>query len=212
MPEENAPVIDAEAINKMASDMNQAEGAESASGKKRGRPAGRTSAKRALPKGRKRKKDDEAEAVAVEATAEVAAPKRRGRKKADADAATAVDAAPAKTCRKCTRKKAVKEDAATEMTLPFAEEAAPQATGTVFTYRGAAGAAVFLAGEFNGWSPNATPMIDACGCGEYACEIQLEPGQYAYKLVVNGEWILDPANDMVVANEFGTSNNLKIVL
>ena len=39
----------------------------------------------------------------------------------------------------------------------------------------------------------------------------LAPGEYAYKLVVNGEEVLDPSNEVTVPNGFGSFNNVLTV-
>jgi len=54
-------------------------------------------------------------------------------------------------------------------------------------------AAVFLAGEFNGWSPTRTPM-ERMGDGYFRASIELEEGRHLYKFVVDGRWISDPQN------------------
>ena len=40
---------------------------------------------------------------------------------------------------------------------------------------------------------------------------RLAPGEYAYKLVVNGEEVLDPSNGVTVPNGFGSFNNVLTV-
>lgn len=69
--------------------------------------------------------------------------------------------------------------------------------------------AVALAGTFNGWSERRT-MLYRQG-NVWTCRIHLKPGTYQYKFVVDGQWILDPANKLVVENEYGTGNNLLTV-
>ena len=54
---------------------------------------------------------------------------------------------------------------------------------------------VNLAGDFNNWSPTATPMTPAGSNspGEWSVTIRLTPGLHHYKFVVNGnQWIPDP--------------------
>ena len=55
-------------------------------------------------------------------------------------------------------------------------------------------AIVTLAGEFNGWNPLNTEMIDRDGDGVYEVTLSLAPGEYQYKFVINGgeRWISDP--------------------
>lgn len=53
-------------------------------------------------------------------------------------------------------------------------------------------ASVFLSGTFNNWSTNAAPMTQT-DTG-WIATIKLEPGKYAYKYIVDGEWTSDPGN------------------
>jgi len=38
--------------------------------------------------------------------------------------------------------------------------------------------------------------------------LYLKPGKHTYKLIVDGEWILDPDNKLWEQNEFGTGNSV----
>ena len=51
---------------------------------------------------------------------------------------------------------------------------------------------VAVAGTFNGWSTQATPLVRQGDA--WVAEIEVEPGPLAYKFVVDGRWLLDPAN------------------
>lgn len=70
--------------------------------------------------------------------------------------------------------------------------------------------AVFIAGTFNDWQPSVTPMI-ATGNGRWIKELALLPGRYEYRLVVDGEWISDPAAAESVSNSFGSANSVLVV-
>lgn len=65
---------------------------------------------------------------------------------------------------------------------------------------------VFLAGSFNDWQPRATPMSKQRG-GKWSTEFLLKPGQYEYRLVVDGQWQDDPMSARFVANPFGGLNS-----
>ena len=80
-----------------------------------------------------------------------------------------------------------------------------------FVCEDAPGRQIFVAGSFNGWEPR-NPLTDRAGNGKYSCRIFLEPGEYQYKFVVDGEWRLDAANPNFVPNDFGTLNSLLTVL
>ncbi len=80
-----------------------------------------------------------------------------------------------------------------------------------FVCEDAPGRQIFVAGSFNGWEPR-NRLTDRDGSGKYSCRILLEPGEYQYKFVVDGEWRLDAANPNFVPNDFGTLNSLLTVL
>jgi hypothetical protein len=65
--------------------------------------------------------------------------------------------------------------------------------------------AVSIAGSFNDWHPNVTPMIRLNG-GKWAKELSLAPGRYEYRFVVDGEWVDDPAAAELIPNPFGSAN------
>jgi hypothetical protein len=71
-----------------------------------------------------------------------------------------------------------------------------------FQYTNPDAESVYLVGDFNGWSPTATPLdLDANGVWEAL--VFIDPGTYEYKLFVDGEWMLDPDNPEV--SESGNS-------
>ena len=71
---------------------------------------------------------------------------------------------------------------------------------------------VFLAGNFNDWSPESLPMVNENGLWKISME--LEPGEYQYKFVVNGtNWMEDPDAPSYVDDGFGGKNGaFKLVL
>jgi len=66
---------------------------------------------------------------------------------------------------------------------------------------------VALAGEFNNWSPDATPMKRQAD-GLWETTLALAPGRYEYKFVVDGQWIPDPRARESVGNQQGTLNSV----
>ncbi|MHC4444902.1 MAG: AAA family ATPase [Planctomycetota bacterium] len=80
--------------------------------------------------------------------------------------------------------------------------------GIVFTVHAPGASRVSVAGDFNSWSPDATPMIP-CGDGEgFRALLPLAPGRYRYRYVVDGNWSKDPHNDYVESNPFGELNSV----
>lgn len=70
---------------------------------------------------------------------------------------------------------------------------------------------VFLAGSFNGWHPQMSPMTEAEG-GRWVKDITLQPGTHEYRLVADGAWRADPGNPQVVPDPFGGLNSVIEVL
>jgi len=66
---------------------------------------------------------------------------------------------------------------------------------------------VSLAGEFNDWSPDADPM-EKGEDGIWRATIELDPGRYEYKFVVDGTWMEDPENPEMVPDPYGGSNSV----
>jgi 1,4-alpha-glucan branching enzyme len=69
---------------------------------------------------------------------------------------------------------------------------------------------VCLAGTFNHWRPEAGEMHRLTN-GKWSKDIDLAPGTYEYRLVVDDRWIPDPNADHAVTNPFGEANSLLTV-
>lgn len=70
-----------------------------------------------------------------------------------------------------------------------------------------AASVVNIAGTFNDWHPDATPMV-AMGQGRWLKELVLPPGKYEYLFVVNGRWVADRFAEASVRNPFGGANSV----
>lgn len=73
---------------------------------------------------------------------------------------------------------------------------------------------VFVAGTFNEWQPDTTPMMRDDE-GDWTASLPLSPGRYEYKFVVDGQWCCEPDCEhehngcpKCVPNEFGTMNRV----
>ncbi|MFH1754624.1 MAG: alpha amylase N-terminal ig-like domain-containing protein [Candidatus Latescibacterota bacterium] len=71
-----------------------------------------------------------------------------------------------------------------------------------------AGADVFLAGTFNNWSATANQMTDDDGDGIFEYTMDLVPGRYEYKFVVNGTWYEDLNAAEFVDDTHGGRNSI----
>ncbi len=60
---------------------------------------------------------------------------------------------------------------------------------------------VNVAGEFNGWNPSddAYAMQDLDGDGVWEITVELDPGTYKYKYVIDGNWVksMEEIEDMI---------------
>ena len=65
-----------------------------------------------------------------------------------------------------------------------------------------------VAGDFNNWSPTATPLKRNEDLGVFQACVEVAPGRYRYRLVVDGNWVHDPYNSYVEANPFGELNSV----
>ena len=66
---------------------------------------------------------------------------------------------------------------------------------------------VCIAGTFNDWRPEATPMI-GLGHGRWMKQLTLPPGVYEYRFVADGNWMPDPLASEITPNPFGGVNCL----
>lgn len=75
--------------------------------------------------------------------------------------------------------------------------------------------AVFVAGAFNDWKPDATPLHPHLPDGEWSVALPLATGRHKYKFVVDGQWCCEPGCKheyrgcpKCVPNEFGAMNRV----
>ncbi|MEA2043480.1 MAG: hypothetical protein U9N85_13145, partial [Bacteroidota bacterium] len=65
---------------------------------------------------------------------------------------------------------------------------------------------VQMKGEMNAWNPESTPLLLQGGI--WNVEVSVEPGNYQYIFVADGEEILDPSNPDSVSNGMGGYNSV----
>ncbi len=89
------------------------------------------------------------------------------------------------------------------------QEKSPQgAIPVTFTYQPLIGGKhdIYVAGDFNNWSPTANKMKEVSG--EYSTTIDLQPGKYAYKFVVDDNWLADESAEEFVGDGYGGQNSV----
>lgn len=69
---------------------------------------------------------------------------------------------------------------------------------------------VLLAGDFTHWKEQAIAMRQQRG-GVWKATIELAPGTYHYRFIVDGEWRDDPDCTLRVSNPFGGDNAVRQV-
>ncbi|HOK40119.1 MAG TPA: alpha-amylase family glycosyl hydrolase [bacterium] len=78
-----------------------------------------------------------------------------------------------------------------------------------FLYKGKSGLKVSVAGEFNGWNMNAN-IMNEIEEGKYSLSMDLKPGKYKYKFVINGkDWIPDELNPL--RSDDGWNNSVLVL-
>jgi hypothetical protein len=65
---------------------------------------------------------------------------------------------------------------------------------------------VVLSGTFNNW--HQSQFVFGREGDEWVCRIDLDPGKYAYKFIIDGNWILDPANPVSEEDAAGNVNSI----
>lgn len=79
--------------------------------------------------------------------------------------------------------------------------------GVLFVQPATSGSSVCLAGDFNAWSPEATPLKLNRDLGVFEACIALPAGRHAYRLVIDALWTADPYNPNSQPNPFGEPNS-----
>jgi hypothetical protein len=68
---------------------------------------------------------------------------------------------------------------------------------------------VVLAGSFNNW--NQSQFVFGKEGDEWICRIDLEAGKHAYKFIIDGNWLLDPANPNTEDDDYGVKNSVILI-
>jgi chromosome partitioning protein len=90
---------------------------------------------------------------------------------------------------------------------------APQrvSDGVMFTLDAPGAAEVAVTGEFTRWSRQGVTLVRDERDGLWKAVVDIEPGEYEYRFIVDGVWMRDPGNQDYVRNEFGQENSLLVV-
>ncbi len=83
--------------------------------------------------------------------------------------------------------------------------------GVRFAHPGEAATRVFVAGDFNGWSATSTPLSYDKRLGAHETVVEMPPGRYRYRLIIDGRWTADPHNQYKQVNDYGELNSVVVV-
>lgn len=54
---------------------------------------------------------------------------------------------------------------------------------------------IYLTGDFNDWQPrNINYLMEFQSSGDFALDVTLDPGEYRFRFVINGNWITNMRN------------------
>ena len=81
---------------------------------------------------------------------------------------------------------------------------------TQFSFPAPTARQVSLAGDFNHWDTEASPMHKGPD-GVWHLGVALRPGRYEYRFFADEVWCDDPAAQQKAANPLGTENCVRIV-
>lgn len=71
---------------------------------------------------------------------------------------------------------------------------------------------VALVGDFNGWDPQATPMLRAGRDTPWSVTVAIAPGRHVYAFVIDDRrWIPDPTAPLAPEEGFGIRNSVLVV-
>lgn len=93
---------------------------------------------------------------------------------------------------------------------PIVPGCAVASDGTVtFAYRDAAASSVVVASDFTGWDGAPLPLARVSGTDLWTAQVKVPgAGLHAYKYIVDGRWIADPASRLTRADGFGGRNSV----
>jgi chromosome partitioning protein len=101
------------------------------------------------------------------------------------------------------------QEAPVEEKLDLVYGVTKTAEGMRFAARYPDAKTVSVAGDFNNWSGEATPLNRLSDrLGDWGATIPLDSGRYQYRMVVDGIWQQDPHNDYVESNPYGELNSV----
>ena len=84
----------------------------------------------------------------------------------------------------------------------------PKRKRVTFSIKAEPTSTVYLAGSFNQWDHRKKKLKPEPADNMHKGTLMLEPGDYEYKFVVDGVWMIDPENDEFARNAYGSLNSV----
>jgi len=78
---------------------------------------------------------------------------------------------------------------------------------TAFTLNAPQAQSVYIAGDFNNWYVDESCRMRQEN-GQWAADLNLKPGVYQYRFIIDGRWQEDPGNPRTMENAFGDANSV----
>jgi hypothetical protein len=82
-----------------------------------------------------------------------------------------------------------------------------RSVGVVIEYNDEMASEIYVAGSFNNWDPRGFRLAKQKN-GKWTATLNLGPGRYEYRLVVDGQWQEDGGASKFAANPFGGFNSI----
>ena len=79
--------------------------------------------------------------------------------------------------------------------------------GLLFVQPANASQSVAITGDFNDWNPQGQPMTCDRRLGIWQTTVQLKPGRYHYRLIIDGQSVPDPYNKQIHQRDDGHVSN-----
>jgi len=70
---------------------------------------------------------------------------------------------------------------------------------------------VYIVGDFNEWRASDASRLTSKKGGLWEGRLELKPGRYRYKFVVDGQWLHDPRNEKTESNPFGGVDSVLMI-
>lgn len=87
----------------------------------------------------------------------------------------------------------------------------PSLETRAFRVQASALARVFIAGDFNGWSPSATPLRYNATSGWHEALVGVPAGRLRYRFIIDGQWAPDPHAEEQAASDDGAPASVVVV-